>query len=193
MNPKTVCYFILALLIIVFIACGDSGDDEDNSPTKPTTQTQIPDDEVIKAEEEVDFAAEEAAIRELYTSYTVTLSGEGIDEIMEHWIKRETKDVFMVQCFVGAMTRIEKWKAIKNSWEATFVLVGRAQLTVTIEKVGIDKRGQKATLRGTWKWGNFSGKMVVAFEKDKKGNWKIRATDNCDKKFIKEIQTPQPQ
>lgn len=195
MRPKAVFYVILALFIIGLIACGDSDDEEENQPTKPKTQTQLPDDEVIEVEveEAIDFVAEEAAIRELYTSYAAAVSRQEIDDIMEHWIQRETKDVFTVDCFGDAMTRIEKWKKIKDSWAATFVLVGKAQMIVTIAEVGVDERGQKATLRGTWEWWLFSGKMVVAFEKDKKGNWKIRAIDHCDKGFIEEIQTPQPQ
>ena len=201
MKPKTLAihwtkiwYLILTFLIIVFLACGDSDDDGENQPAKPKSTIEDLEDEVIEPEAEViDFAAEEAAIRELYTSYAAAANRQDVNDMMEHWIERNTKDVFNVDCFGGAMTRIEKWKNIKDSFAATFVLVGKAQMIVTIAEVGVDERGQKATLRGTWEWWLFSGKMVVAFEKDTKGNWKIRAIDHCDQEFIKEIQTPQPE
>ncbi|HIE27920.1 TPA: hypothetical protein EYP66_11595 [Candidatus Poribacteria bacterium] len=194
MRTKTICYFILALFIIVAIACGDSDDEGANQLKKPTTQTKETGEEIIVPEEEevIDFAAEEAAIRGLYISHAAAISGKGADEIMEHWIQRNTKDVFMTQCVLGAVTILEKWKGIKDSWVPTFQLLGgQPKMTVTIAKVGIDKRGQEATLSGNYNWGGIVGKSIAAFEKDKKGNWKIRAIDLCEQNLIKEIQTPQ--
>ena len=197
MRTETVCYFILTLFVICLTACSGSDNEEENQQlTTPKTQTQPTDEEIIEREEEViDFAAEEASIRELYMSHAAALSVGDVQEIMEHWVERNTKDVFMVECFAGGiMTRIEKWKNIKASWGGNFALVGRGVvLTVTIIEIGIHENGAEATLRANWKWGGSSGKMVAALEKDKKGNWKILAIDWCDKKHIKEIKPQQPQ
>jgi len=79
---------------------------------------------------------------------------------------------------------------VKKSFEGDFA-IGRGGMTVTIEAVGIDKRGKNGTLRGTYQWAPGAGNYVAAVEKDKEAAWKIRAIDFCDKGIIKEIKTPQ--
>ena len=171
MKTKTLCYFTFVVCIVVFCACGESDDNVVNPPVKPTTPTETADDEIEVEEVVIDFAAEEDSIRQLFLSHAAALSVGDVQEVMEHWMERNTPDVFMVECFTGIVTRIEKWSNIKKSWDGNFAIVGRgAVLTVTIDTVGIEEKGKKATLRANWKWSWLSGQMVAAIEKDKQDN-----------------------
>jgi len=198
MNRKFVCYFILVLFVVGLISCGDSDDEETNQPTKPTTETQKPtDDEVIEDEKEIDFAAEEAAIRELFESHTAAVRENDINKIMEHWLKLETKEVFISHQFLGIATVSEKWKGVKDFWVATKAAFDGVPLPTTMLEVGIDARAENATLSGNYRWevpgaGVDEGKYIAAFRKDNNGNWKIRAIDFGDRGLIKEINPPQP-
>lgn len=191
MKRKSACCLILFFFVAVLLGCGDSDDEDVSQPTtQTTTQTQTPSpDEVAEVQpQEVDFPAEEEAIRQLFQSHAAATMKRDVELIIEHWIdKKNDRDVFMMQCFLGINTPIEKLEGVKRSFEGDFKL-GRSGMTVTIEKVGIDKRGEKATIRGTYKWAPAAdGQYVAAIEKDKNGDWKIRAIDFCDRKFIKEI------
>lgn len=193
MKTKALCYIILGLFIIVFVGCGDSDDEQETQVTKPKSTLEELEDEVFEPEEMVvDFAAEEAAIRKLFTSHNDALRARDWDEAMEHWLRLEKKEVFMIQNFAGTTTIIEKWSGVEGTWEATSKLIGSVPIPRTMGQVGIDKRGKEATLRGTYSWLGGT-KYIAAFRKDKDGNWKIRAIDFCDKGFIKEIKTPKPE
>lgn len=199
MKRKSRCYFIFVLFVVGFLACGDSGDEGVDPPTQPTTQSQtqtsVPNEAAEIQPEEIDFAAEETAIQELFTAYATDVSEHNLKETLGHWLQKDSRDIFMAQCFVGKalFNMIEGIKGIENSLKGDFAS-NRGPLTVTIAAVGVDKRAKAATLRGTYKWGPFaSGQFVAAFEKDTKDNWKIRAIDFCDQDLIEEIQTPKPE
>ncbi|MBI1923039.1 hypothetical protein HYR99_02195 [Candidatus Poribacteria bacterium] len=190
MKRQCVCYLILMLFAIGLIACGDSGDDDKEQPTKPATQpqTQVPADDGDVKQEIVDFAAEEAAVRQLFTSHAVAVTERKVDVIMDHWFKLEKPEVFMAWNFWNAFTRIETWTGVKQSFAGTFEKF-KNPMTVTITEVGIDSRGKNATLRANYNWLQ-GGKLVSAFRKDNEGKWKILAIDFSDKNLIKEIKTP---
>ncbi len=190
MKRQSVCYLILTLFAVGLIACGDSGDDDKEQPTKPTTQpqTQVPANDGDVKQEVVDFAAEEAAIRQLFTSHATAVTERKVNDIMDHWLKLEKSEVFMAWNFWNAFTRIETWTGVKQSFAGTFEKF-KNPMTVTITEVGIDSRGKNATLRADYNWLQ-GGKLVSAFRKDNDGKWKILAIDFSDKDLIKEIKTP---
>ncbi|MBM3239872.1 hypothetical protein FJZ31_26610 [Candidatus Poribacteria bacterium] len=186
MKTNSLCYFTIAVCIIVFLACG-ADDNATNQPVKPITPTEEPSDEIIEAEEvAIDFAAEEAAIRELFESHTAAVAANDINEIMKHWLKLETKEVFISHEFLGVVTISEKWSGVKEYWSATRAVFGVVPSVQTMDKVGIDARAQNATLSGKYVWED-EGKYLAAFRKDKDGKWKIRAIDFGDKGLLKEI------
>ena len=191
MKRQSVCYLILTLFAVGLIACGDSGDDDKDGTTKPATQpqAQVPADDAGVKQEVVDFAVEEAAIRQLFTSHAVAVTDRKVDVIMDHWLKLEKPELFMAWNFWNAFTRIETWTGVKQSFAGTFEKL-KNPMTVTITEVGIDSRGKNATLRADYNWLQ-AGKLVAAFKKDGQGNWKILAIDFSDKKLIKEIKTPE--
>ncbi|MBI1927335.1 hypothetical protein HYR99_24230, partial [Candidatus Poribacteria bacterium] len=176
------------------IACGDSGDDEGKvQPTKPTTQSQTPpsvDGGDVK-KEQIDFAAEEVAIREVFTLHAAAIGPKDTDKIMEYWLKSESADVFTAWVFwAGAFEKNVGWKGIKNGWVGIFRLRG-GNMTVDISSVAIDARAENAILRASYKWA-VSGDLIAALKKEK-GEWKIRAIDYTNERFgkqIEEIQKP---
>ena len=190
MKRQCVCYLILTLFAVGLIACGDSGDDEKEQSTKPATQpqTQVPADDGDVKQEIVDFAAEEAVVRQLFTSHAVAVTQRKVNDIMDHWLKLEKPEVFMAWNFWNAFTRIETWNGVKQSFAGTFEKF-KNPMTVTITEVGIDSRGKNATLRADYNWLQ-GGKLVSEFRKDNDGKWKILAIDFSDKDLIKEIKTP---
>ena len=190
MKRQCVCYLILTLFAVGLIACGDSGDDEKEQSTKPATQpqTQVPADDGDVKQEIVDFAAEEAVVRQLFTSHAVAVTQRKVNDIMDHWLKLEKPEVFMAWNFWNAFTRIETWNGVKQSFAGTFEKFN-SPMTVTITEVGIDSRGKNATLRADYNWLQ-GGKLVSEFRKDNDGKWKILAIDFSDKNLIKEIKTP---
>ncbi|MCH8292734.1 hypothetical protein IH992_16700 [Candidatus Poribacteria bacterium] len=193
MQRQSICHLIIALFAIGLIACGDSDDDKDiqqDVPAKSTTQTPI-DSEDIAVREEVDFNVEEGAIRDLFTSHAAAVTERKVNKIMDHWLKLETRDVFMAWNFWNAFTRIETWKGVKGSFAGTFEKFNNA-MNVTITEVGIDKRGKEATLQADYQWLQ-NGKLIAAFKKDNKEQWKIQAIDFSNKDLIKWIKTPEPQ
>lgn len=189
MRRLSIFHFVV-LLAIGLIACGDSGDEDSNQPAKPTTQSQEPGTgtEVEVKREAVDFAAEEAAIRELFTAHAAAVSERDLDQIMDYWLKLDKPELFMAWNFWNAFTRIETWKGVKESFSGTFEKF-KNQMTVTITEVGVDAKGKEGTLRASYNWLQ-AGNLVAAFRKDSKGQWKILAIDFSNKDLIKWIETP---
>jgi hypothetical protein len=184
-------FFLLIALFAIFIACGESDDEEDviDKPTKPTTQT--PSDEIAVKQEEIDFEVEEAAIIEVFTLHASAIGTKDTDKIMAYWLKSESDDVFTAWTFwAGAFERNVGWKGIKNGWGGIFRLHGGA-MTVSITSVAIEKRAKNSTLRASYKWA-VSGDLIAAMKKDKE-EWKIRAIDYTNGKFgkqVKELKDP---
>ncbi|MBI1923040.1 hypothetical protein HYR99_02200 [Candidatus Poribacteria bacterium] len=193
MKRQSVCYLILTLFAVGLVACGDSGDDDKEQPTKPATQpqTQVPADDGDVKQDQIDFAAEEAAIREVFTLHATAIGTKDTDKIMTYWIQSDSKEVFTAWTFwAGTFEKNEGWKNIKNGWTGIFRLIG-GNMTVDISSVAIDARAQNATLRAKYRWAA-SGELIAALKKEK-GVWKIRAIDYTNERFgkqIEEIQKP---
>ena len=97
MQRQSISYLIIALFATGLIACGGSDDSEEaesDLTTKPATQTPPSDDEgpAIKTIE-VDFLAEEAEIKRVFTEHADAV-GEGqkaLDKIMSYWLESDTR------------------------------------------------------------------------------------------------------
>lgn len=193
MKCKLLCYLTLALLAVGLIACSGSDDEGDEQPTKPTTQspTTSVDEGIAIKTTNVDFVAEEAAIREIFAAHDAAITEQDIDALMDLWLER---DVLMVSTwFANAFNIFETSNAIKDAWVGTWKLVGKRPITSTIQNVGISANGKKATASGTFKYPDTERKIVAEFKKDTKGDWKIRAIDYAEQNLVKEIETPKPE
>ena len=191
MQRQSICYLIIALFVIGLISCGgseDSKEAESNLTTKPTNQTPPSDDEgpAIKTIE-VDFLAEEAEIKRVFTEHADAV-GEGkkaLDKIMSYWLEKDNKDVFTSWVFwAGTFEKNVGWNDIKNGWVGIFRLRS-GKMTVDISSLSIDSKGKIATLRATYKWA-VSGDLIAAMQKDE-GEWNVRAIDYTNAGFGKQI------
>ena len=192
MKPKAIYYFIIMLLITGMMACG--ADDDDTEPAKtetPTTSSSQPTEPTI-VERNIDFDAEELAIRELYGIYATAHGDKDVDTLAEVWFKSETDDVFTAWTFwAGTFERNNGWKAVTAAWEGIFRLRA-GDVTVDITYIAIDSRGKEAVLRGAYNWGNQRGDLISALEKDG-SDWKIRAIDYTggnNGKQVKDLNEP---
>ena len=177
MRPKAICYLIIMLLITGMIACGI--DDDDSEPTEPETSTATPSqpaEPTVTAGRNIDFAAEEAAIRELYDTYATAHGDQDVDVLADVWFKSESDDVFTAWTFwAGTFERNNGWKAVTSAWEGIFRL-RQGAVTVDITYIAIDSKGKEAVLRGAYRWGGLQGNLISALQKDG-SDWKIRAID----------------
>ena len=183
-------YLICALFIVGFIACGgDSDDDEAKQPTKSATSAGG--GEVIQIT--VDYAAEEAAIHEVFTLHAEAIGTKDPDEFMPHWLRSESEDVFVAWDFwAGAFEKHLGWKAIKKGWEGIFRLRS-GTMTVEFERTAIDKTAKNATLYGRYRWAVSGGFIASIVKKDRKDGWKIQQVDYTNKKFgnqVDELENP---
>ena len=189
MKPKVIYYFIFILLVAGLMACGsDSSDDDTEAPdkqTQPTTTSAEPTQPDV-VERNIDFAAEEQAIRDLYAVYAVAHGEQDVDVLGDVWLRNEAKDVFTAWTFwAGTFEKNEGWKAVNKAWEGIFRLRG-GKMEVDITYIAIDSRGKKAVLRGGYTWGNQKGDLISELNKD--GNdWKIRSIDYTDGRFGKQV------
>ena len=118
MKWKFRTYLICALFILGFIACGgDSEDDAAEQPPKPATSSGG--GEAIQIT--VDFAAEEEALREVFTLHAEAIESKDPDDFMPYWLRSESEDVFVAWDFwAGAFEKHLGWQAIKKGWEGIF-------------------------------------------------------------------------
>jgi len=177
MKPKAIYYLVIMLLITGMIACG--ADDEDSEPTETETATTTPSqptEPTATLDRNIDFVAEEEAIRELYDKYTTAHGDQDVDILADVWLKSESDDVFTAWTFwAGTFERNNGWKAVTSAWEGIFRL-RQGAVTVDITYIAINSRGKEAVLRGAYRWGGLQGDLISALEKDG-SDWKIRAID----------------
>ena len=177
MRPKAICYLIIMLLITGMIACG--ADDDDSEPTETETSTTTPSqpaEPIAPLERNIDFAAEEQAIRDLYAVYATAHGDRDVDTLGDVWLRKESDDVFTAWTFwAGTFERNNGWKAVNSAWDGIFRL-RQGAVTVDITYIAIDSKGKEAVLRGAYKWGNQQGDLISALKKDG-SDWKIRAID----------------
>ena len=175
------------LLITGMIACGADDDDSEQTETETTTTTTSqPTEPIVTVERNVDFAAEEQAIRDLYDTYTTAHGEKDTDTLADVWLKSESDDVFTAWTFwAGTFERNNGWKAVTAAWDGIFRLRQGAG-TVYITYIAIDSKGKEAVLRGAYKWDNQQGDLISALEKDE-DDWKIRAIDYTGGKNGKQV------
>ena len=187
MRPKAIYYLIIMLLITGMMACGVDDDDTEPAETKtPTATTSQPAEPTVTAGRNIDFAAEEAAIRKLYDEYATAHGDKDVDTLAKVWFKSESDDVFTAWTFwAGTFERNNGWKAVTAAWEGIFRL-RQGAVTVDIAYIAIDSKGKEAVLRGAYKWGNQQGNLISALQKDG-SDWKIRAIDYTGGKNGKQV------
>ena len=135
---------------------------------------------------DIDFAAEEQAIRDLYAQYAVAHGDQDVDALTDVWLPGESKDIFTAWTFwAGTFEKNEGGKAVSKAWDGIFRLHG-GKMQVNITYIAIDSRGKEAVLRGAYTWGNQKGDLISALKKGGKG-WKIRAIDYTDGRFGKQV------
>ena len=185
MRPKAIYYFIVMLLATTLIACGGDDDSEPAETKTPTTTSSQPAEPTV-VERNIDFAAEEEAIRELYAVYATAHGDEDVDILTDVFLKGESKDIFTAWTFwAGTFEKNEGANAVSNAWEGIFRL-RQGNVTVDITYIAIDSRGKDAVLRGEYKWGNQGGDLISALRKDG-SDWKIRAIDYTGGKHGKQV------
>jgi hypothetical protein len=198
MRPKAIFYFIFVLLAAGLMACGgDSGDDTEapDEQTQPTETTPSePTQPDVAAGRDIDFAAEEQAIRDLYAEYAVAHGDQDVDVLGDVWFKSEKKEdeVFTAWTFwAGTFEKNEGWKDVNDAWEGIFRLRG-GKMVVNITYIAIDSKGKEAVLWGPYDWGGQKGDLISALKKDG-SDWKIRAIDYTGGKHGKQIKNlPEP-
>ena len=192
MKPKAIYYLIIMLLITGMMACGADDDDTEPAETKTPTTTDSQPAEPAIVERNIDFEAEELAIRDLYGVYATAHGDKDVDTLAEVWFKSEKDDVFTAWTFwAGTFERNNGWKAVTAAWEGIFRLRA-GDVTVDITYIAIDGRGKEAVLRGAYNWGNQRGDLISALEKDG-SDWKIRAIDYTggnNGKQVKDLNEP---
>ena len=183
MKRQFTTYLICVLFVVGFIACGeDSDDDTAQQPTQPSTSSGG--GEVIQLE--VDYEAEDAAIREVFTLYTEAIETEDSKKFMAYWLRSESDDVFVTWDFwAGALAKHIGWKTIGQAWLGIFRL-RRGKMTVEFDSVAIDKIGKTATLRGRYQWA-VGGGLIALMRKDREEGWKIKQVDYTNGKFGKQV------
>ena len=189
MKPKAIYYFIIMLFVAGLMACGGDTVDETEAPDKPTqsatTSSESTQPDVVVGRD-IDFAAEELAIRELYGQYAVAHGDQDVDALTDVWLPGESKDIFTAWTFwAGTFEKNEGGKAVSKAWDGIFRLRG-GKMEVDITYIAIDSRGKEAVLRGAYTWGNQKGDLISALKKDGT-DWKIRAIDYTDGRFGKQV------
>ena len=189
MKPKAIYYFICVLLAAGLMACGGDTADETEAPdkqTQPTTTSTESTQPDVVVGRDIDFAAEEKAIRDLYATYAVAHGEQDVDVLGDVWLRNEAKDVFTAWTFwAGTFEKNEGWKAVNKAWEGIFRLRG-GKMVVDITYIAIDSKGKKAVLRGGYNWGNQKGDLISELNKDG-SDWKIRSIDYTDGRFGKQV------
>ena len=152
MRPKAIYYFMVMLLVTGMIACGGDDDPEPSETQTPTTTSSEPAEPVV-VERNIDFAAEEEAIRALYAVYATAHGDKDVDTLGDIWLKSKSDDVFTAWTFwAGTFERNNGWQDVNDAWEGIFRLRAGA-VTVDITYIAIDGRGKEAVLRGAYKLG----------------------------------------
>ena len=180
----------MTVIVAGLMACSDSS--EKSSPIKPKVSSQSSEDDVAIKQAEINFVAEENALKEVFTKHADGISKKDLDEIMTHWLKSGSEDVFTAWTFwAGAFEKNVGWDDIKKGGGGIFRLRG-GDMTIEFLSVAIDSRAKNATLRAKYKWAA-SGDLIADMGKDKKDKWKIRAIDYTNGRFgkqIKELRNP---
>ena len=155
--------------------------------TRETEVKVVPVQPDVIVGRDIDFAAEEQAIRDLYAEYALAHGDQDVDVLGNVWLRSEERDVFTAWTFwAGTFERNEGWRAVNKAWEGIFRLRG-GKMNINITYIAIDGSGKKAVLRGRYTWGNQKGDLISELNKDGK-DWKIRSIDYTDGRFGKQVE-----
>ncbi|HIB92587.1 TPA: hypothetical protein EYO57_36335 [Candidatus Poribacteria bacterium] len=180
------CFISILIVTIFIVSCGESGD----TTTKIVTPLEkSTDDEDIRVTEvpEINFAAEEAAIRALHKSHddTVNVQNPEANKIMESWL--DSGSVLMAHTFFGNLAAGRTRQKVRALWTQILSRKNRWQMATKIETVKIEKkRGQLAVAEGTFQYvANKTLPLKALYQKGKEGDWKVKAVDYGDSGLIK--------
>ena len=177
------CYFLSS--------CGESGE-KTTKITAPVDKSV--DDEEIKVTEvlEINFAAEEAAVRALYKSHDAAVNDRKpeANKVMDIWL--DSGSVLMAHTFFGNPAASRTRQKVRALWTRIFSRKPpwpdhKWEMKTKIEMVKIEKkRGQLAVAEGTFEYvGNKTLPLKALYQKNGEGDWKVKAIDYGDNGFIK--------
>ena len=173
---------IFIFIIGLFVSCG-----EDNKQSIVTTT--VLDSGPIKVTEklEIDFNIENDKISVLNQSLVTAVNSRDRNpvEVTSYWIGTGT--VLMVHNFFGELSTSNTRQKIRGSWRSIFGNRDQWPMISKIEELWIEKkRGQLAKAVGTFQFqANRTRPFKALFQKNKKGDWKIKAMDYGDNGYIK--------
>jgi hypothetical protein len=187
MKVRLMFYFISILIVTTLtISCGESGD----TTTKIVTPLEkSTDGEEIKVADvpEINFAVEEAAIRALHKSHddAVNARNPEANKVMESWL--DSGSVLMAHTFSGNLAAGKTRQKVRALWIGIFLRKNQWPMVTKIETVKFEKkRGQLAAAEGTFQYvANKVLPLKALYQKDKEGDWKVKAIDYGDNGFIK--------
>jgi len=90
-------FLVMTVIVAGLMACSDSS--EKSSPIKPKVSSQSSEDDVAIKQAEINFVAEENALKEVFTKHAEGISKKDLDEIMIYWLKSGSEDVFTAWTF----------------------------------------------------------------------------------------------
>jgi len=104
---------------------------------------------------------------------------------MEFWL--DSGSVLMAHTFFGNLAAGRTRQKVRALWTGIFKRKNRWQMETKIKTVKIEKkRGQLATAEGTFKYvANKTLPIKILCQKNKEGDWKVKAVDYGDNGLIK--------
>lgn len=136
---------------------------------------------------EINFAVEEAAIRALHKSHddAVNARNPEANKVMESWL--DSGSVLMAHTFSGNLAAGKTRQKVRALWTGIFLRKNQWLMVTKIETVKFEKkRGQLAAAEGTFQYvANKVLPLKALYQKDKEGDWKVKAIDYGDNGFIK--------
>ena len=180
------CFISILIATTLIVSCGDSGDTTAKIVTPLEKST---DGEEIKGTEvlEINFAAEEAAVRALHKFHDGAVSAQKpeANEVMKSWVG--SGSALMAHTFSGNLAAGRTRQKVRALWTGIFSRKNRWKMETKIETVKIEKkRGQLAVAEGTFKYvANKTLPLKALYQKNEEGDWKVKAIDYGDNGLIK--------
>ena len=187
-QPINLLLILLFPIFVFLTSCGQL-DTPTQAPISPSTTNtnDLPPNEPLV---EIDLAAEEKAIRAEHQALTDDINARDRDpaEVTSHWIK--TGSVLMAHNFFGELVTSKSTQKIRGSWKSIFGRRAPWPMKTAIETVSVEeKKGKIARSKGTFEYQSRNKRPFKAlYQKDKEGEWKIKAIDYGDNGFIKGFQ-----
>ena len=174
--------FIFILIIGLFFSCA-----QDNEQSIVTTTVSDSDEVKVTEKVEIDPDIENNKISLLNQSLVTAVNSRDRNpvEVTAHWIGTGT--VLMAHNFFGELSTSSTRQKIRGSWRSIFGNRDQWPMVSKIEEIWIEKkRGQLARAVGTFQFqANVTRPFKALFQKNKKGDWKIKAMDYGNSGYIK--------